>query len=316
MIGTLGKTLTTEQAEIIKAALYFDIFKYPLTADELFENSAISVAYQEFRKELDVLLKNKLLRQEGEFILCPERTKSDISRRLNGNAGAKGIMATAYKYSRIISSFPFVEGVCLSGSLSKNYYDKNGDIDFFIITKPGRLWICRTLLIFRYKLLPKQRKKFWCVNYFIASDNLTIPDINVFTGTELAYLIPTVNYPIYKKILEQNKWYKNKFPNKKEAAPQDCMNTPRPLLKSILEKILDGNLGTWLDNKLLEMTLKRWRKKYVHMGNEDFDLQFRSRKDACKRHVHGFQNKILVQWENRSREFERQFDVSLNIQAA
>lgn len=221
-------------------------------------------------------------------------------------------MATAYAYSRRIASFPFVEGVMLSGSLSKNYYDKTSDIDFFIVTKPGRLWICRTLLIIRYKLLPKHKKKYWCTNYFISSDNLAIPDINVFTGTELAYLIPTVNYPVYKKIVEKNMWYKKRFPNKKEAEPGHCIDLPQTFLKSLAEKLLKNRLGNWLDNVLLEYTLKRWRKKYPAMSNEDFDLQFRSRKDVCKRHTHGFQNKILVLWKNKTVEFEQRFNASLD----
>ena len=263
-------------------------------------------------EELDSLLKNSLLKEDGDFVLGPERSKSDITNRIRGNTGAKEIMATAFKYSRKIASFPFVEGVCLSGSLSKNYYDKNGDIDFFIITKPKRLWICRTLLILRYKLLPKHKKKFWCTNYFISSDNLRIPDVNEFTGTELAYLIPTVNYPIYKKIIEQNNWYKDKFPNKEEAAPDNCMDTPVTMFKSAVEYLLGGYIGARFDNYLLEITLNHWRKKYPDMNNADFELQFRSRKDVCKRHTHGFQNKVLVLWRDKTLAFEQKFNARLN----
>jgi len=311
MIDSLQLSLTRDQQEIIKAVLYFDVFKYPLTKDELFENSAIKISKGEFMRELDQLLLNGILKEDGEFILSIERTKDDLAKRINGNEGAKKIMPTALKYSRRIASFPFVEGVCLSGGLSKNYFDEKGDIDFFIITKPNRLWICRSLLIITYKLLPAHLKKYWCTNYFISSDNLSIPDVNVFTGTELAYLIPTVNYEIYKKIVSRNDWYKNKFPNKNEAMPDKCIALPQPFLKSLTETLLNGSLGSWLDDKLLGFTLRRWRKKYAGMNNEDFDLQFRSRKDVCKRHTHGFQNKILVLWDAKTLEFEKQFNAKL-----
>jgi len=312
MIGTSRISLTKDQIEILKAVLYFDVFKYPLSRKELFENSAISINEEKFEKELHSLLRESLLKEDGDFILTSERTRQDIDKRLKGNEGAQAVMDKAHFYSKKIASFPFVESVCLSGSLSKNYYDENGDIDFFIITKPKRLWICRTLLIARYKLLPKEKKKYWCTNYFISSENLTIPDVNVFTGTELAYLLPTVNYGIYKNILAKNAWYKKRFPNKEEANANKCIETPRTFLKALSEGALKGSFGNWVDALLLNYTLKRWRKKYPNMSDQDFDLQFRSRKDVCKRHTHGFQNKVLVQWAQKKQEFEQRFNVRLD----
>lgn len=291
--------------------LYFDIFQYPLTANELYENSAITISKTDFDAELITLLEEGHIKQEDGFILSNNATEKDIQKRLHGNEGAREIMATAYAYSKKIGKFPFVEGVCLSGALSKNYYDEKGDIDFFIITKPGRLWICRTLLILRYKFLPAHKKKFWCTNYFIASDDLAIPDINVFTGTELAYLIPTINYGAYKKIVSKNLWYKKRFPNKNEAPDVNCIDTPQPFLKSAVETILSGNLGKWIDNKLLFFTLKHWRKRYTELAAEDFEVQFRARKNVCKRHTKGFQNKILTAWEEKQTWYENKFNVSL-----
>lgn len=307
--------LTREQVEIIKAVLYFDVFKYPLNATELFENSAITISRREFEDELSDLLQKQLIRREGDFVFTTERRPSDIIKRINGNKGARDIMPLAYRYSKKMASFPFVEGVCLSGSISKNYFDEHGDIDYFVITKPNRLWICRTLIILRYKTLPKRLRRYWCANYFIASDNLNIPDMNAFTGTELAFLFPIVNYESYEMLLKQNAWYKLRFPNKPLAKRDGCMDTPSNGLRSLFELILKGPFGNWLDAFLLEFTLKRWRKKYPQMSDSDFELQFRSRKDVCKRHTHGFQNKILLQWQIKTREFEHKYKTSLQTEA-
>lgn len=287
------------------------MFKYPLTRTELYENSAITISKDQFEKELNILLKENFVKEEAGFLLNYERDAGDIDKRIRGNKGAMDIMTTAFHYSKKVASYPFVEAVMLSGSLSKNYYDSKSDIDFFIVTKPGRLWICRTLLILRYKLLSKTRKKFWCTNYFISSDNLAIPDINAFTGTELAYLIPAVNYEAYCKLMEQNKWYKIRFPNKAVAGPKNCLQPSTGIVKRSVEKFLSGGFGRWLDNFLLNFTLGRWRRKYAALSEEDFDLQFRSRKDVCKRHTHGFQNKVLVSWEKKVNDFERKFNTRL-----
>lgn len=311
MQKTAKLILSPQQIEIVKAVLYFDVFSYPLTCDELFENSAVTISRAAFDQELESLLRSAIFKKEGDFILPITGSEQSVEKRLKGNKEAANIMPTAYKYSRIIGSYPFVEGVFLSGALSKNYYDEHGDIDFFIVTKPNRLWICRTLLILRYKLLSAKKKKFWCTNYFISSDDLIIPDVNTFTGTELAYLIPTVNYTAYKKILQENSWYKHRFPNKAIAPDLNCIAPPTPLLKSIIETVLGGRLGKWLDDKLLFITLKHWQKKYPDLAAEDFELQFRSRKNVCKRHTKGFQNKILKIWDERQSAFEASFNVIL-----
>lgn len=305
MPETCVHNYSTDQLEIIKAVLYFEIFEYPLTVDELYENSAINLSRQAFDAEFQKLLEGTILSQSGNFVLSRNGKQSFITKRKNGNEAAGAVMPVAYRYSKKIASFPFVEGICLSGGLSKQYYDEHGDIDFFIITKPGRLWLCRTFLIIRYKLLPKHLKKYWCVNYFIASSNLPIPENNVFTGTEMAYLIPTVNYGIYENLLQQNAWYKKRFPNKAVRPNANCIATPEPWTKRLAEWFLGGRFGDVVDDWLLRTTLKHWRKKYPEMQEEDFELQFRSRKDVCKRHTKGFQNVVLGKWEQKQQEYEK-----------
>ncbi len=305
MSETCVHNYSTDQLEIIKAVLYFEIFEYPLTVAELYENSAINLSRQAFDAELQRLLEDTILSRSGDFVLSRNGKEHFITRRKQGNEAAGAVMPVAYRYSKKIASFPFVEGICLSGGLSKQYYDEHGDIDFFIITKPGRLWLCRTFLIIRYKLLPKHLKKYWCVNYFIASSNLPIPENNVFTGTEMAYLIPTVNYGIYENLLQQNAWYKKRFPNKAARPNANCIATPEPLMKRLAERLLGGRFGNVVDDWLLRTTLKHWRKKYPEMREEDFELQFRSRKDVCKRHTKGFQNVVLSKWEQKQQEYEK-----------
>ena len=303
--------LTQTQKEILKSLLYFDIFKYPLTRNELFQYSATKTNLANFELELTNLLQKGIIKEVEGFILTLERSSSDIIRRLKGNEGAAKMLPVALKYSRKIAAFPFVEAVCLSGSLSKNYFDDKSDLDYFIITKPNRLWLCRTFIILYYKFLSSSRKKLLCANYFISADNLVIPDINAFTGTELAFLIPTVNYPLYQNLIEKNNWYINGYPNKNAMTGDHCIDTPQPLTKRVIHFLLQGAFGNWLDNQLLQITHQRWRKKYPNMNDADFELQFRSRKDVCKRHSHGFQNKIILLWQNNLDAFESKFKFSL-----
>lgn len=300
-----------QHLEIIRTVLYFDVFRYPLTIPELYENTALNVSVVEFRLLIDELVAKGVLLERSGFILSAGREQADIEKRLNGNKGANAIMPTAYRFSNRIAGFPFVEGICLSGALSKNYYDEQGDIDFFIITKPGRLWICRSLLILRFKLLPASKKRFWCTNYFISSEDLRIQDRNAFTATELAYLIPVFNYEAYRKLMAANDWHRAAFPNKQPAPDSNCIPAKQNLFKSLTERALRGRTGDWLDNWLLTMTLRHWRKRFSNMADEDFELQFRARKNVSKRHTKGFQNKVLTLWEERKKHYEQRFGISL-----
>lgn len=308
---TITNTVSLTQAGILKALLYFNVFRYPLTADELFEKTQVPVKRITFDAELQKLQDMGMIRQERGFVLPMAESTADIDKRLKGNQGAARIMPTALEYSRRIAGFPFVEGVFISGGLSKNYFDENSDIDYFIVTRPGRLWICRTLLILRYKTLSGSKKKFWCTNYFITSNNLTIPDQNAFTSSELAHLIPMIGHKVYRQLLESNAWYKSTYPNMPEVLASPHMQPQTGVFKKIAEWLMGGRFGASLDNRLLNWTLKRWRNKYPDLSDEDFDLLFRTRRDVCKRHQYGFQNKVLTMWTGKIKKFEEHFNVQL-----
>lgn len=291
--------------------MYFDVFSYPLNATELYANAPVDMTEGDFQEALSCLEQKGLLKKREAFFLMPHTPDTVIERRRKGNEGAARMMPEAQAYSMKIAAFPFVEGVCLSGGLSKNYYDKDGDIDYLIMTRSDRLWVCRTLLIIRYKLLPASRKRFWCINYFIGASALRVPDTNYFVSTELSHLIPTVNYQFYDDMLNANSWYLKHYPNKARIPAGESADLPSGITKRTIEWLLSGAFGAWLDDRLLTYTLRRWRAKYPEMSDEDFELQFRSRKNVCKRHTHGFQNKVLNMWEEKIRLFEVTHALSL-----
>jgi predicted nucleotidyltransferase len=47
-------------------------------------------------------------------------------------------MELARKKAAFISKFPFIRGIFVSGSLSKNYADDKSDLDFFVVTSDGQ----------------------------------------------------------------------------------------------------------------------------------------------------------------------------------
>jgi hypothetical protein len=312
MSSALHITHTRCRSEIIRAILYFDIFSYPLKRREIYENAALECTMAEMDAEIDLLIAEGVLRQSEGLVMMSWLPDAAAERRREGNRRAGEMLPLALQYSRRIARFPFVEGVYLSGGLSKNYFDERSDIDYFIVTRTGRLWICRTLLILRYKLLPRGKKKFWCTNYFVSADELRIPDVNRFTATELSHLVPTVNYPLYRRLLRENDWYRLHLPNKQPAAAGICLPEQRGAGKCFAEYLFPGIIGDLVDDLLLKVTLRHWRRKFPEMPEEDFLLQYRTRKTVCKRHNTGYQNKVLSAWKDKQLQFEARFNLSLS----
>jgi hypothetical protein len=304
-------TTTVNQKNVLKTLLYFDVFNYPLKFGEVFENMPVVISEEDLRDDLRYLIEEGLIKEEKGFYLLPSAPSANIARRLKGNEGALQAMQKAYYYSKKIASFPFISGVYISGGLSKNYYDEHSDIDYFIVTKANRLWLCRTIFILYYKTLSAKEKNNFCLNYFISEADLMISDRNDFVATELAYLLPTVNYTLYKRILEENNWYRTKFVNKAELNGENCIGTPSPWYKTIAEILFFGKFGNWMDDQLLYITLKHWQKKHPELTQQDFDLQFRSRKHVCKYHSKGYQNKVLTSWNEKIKSFATQFQIEL-----
>lgn len=257
-----------------------------------------NLSLMELSKHLDDLVKEeKVFDVEGFYLLKNEPQL--IARRKKGNLKAEELMKKAHKNASFISSFPFVKGVYVSGSLSKGYIDGDGDIDFFIVTKPNRLWIARTFLILYKKVFLLNSKKYFCVNYFIDDEQLEIKDKNIFTATEITTLLPMVNEQIYAQFLEANEWVKEYYPHFSKRDTSTTNQRKKTWLGQSLEKILSGSFGDRLDAAFMKRTLKRWQNKFHHLSDEEMELLMRTNRRVSKHHPSDFQTKVLNRYQEK-----------------
>jgi hypothetical protein len=306
------QSLDSVSSAVLKTLLYFDIFYHPLTAEEIFSflSSAHATKY-ETEQAFARLLRSGMIRTMGNYFFVSS-DPSLIQRRRAGEIAAVNALRKAEKYSRIIASFPFVRGVFISGSLSKGYMDKESDIDYFIVTEPERLWLSRMLLVLFKRIFLFNSHKYFCVNYFVSTDGLSIPDRNVFTATELVSVIPTYNYLLYEKFLEQNPWTQDFLPNAIQRDDKYCVSRSKFVPKRILERIFSGKAGNHLDELCFRITLKYWKRKFSHFDANEFDHKLRSRKNVSKHHPLGYQQKVLKAFEEKLRWFETKYGVDLS----
>lgn len=295
---------------LLKPILYFSLFKYPLTEEEIFAFSEAN-SKDQIKEELNDLVSNQVIYKIDEFYLI-DNDESQIKRRLSGNQMAKDIHKKATTVSRFISKFPYVEGVGISGALSKGYYDDEGDIDFFIMTTPKRLWIARTLLILYKKIFLLNSKKYFCVNYFISTNSLEIEEKNRFTATELTTMLPMYGNGSFYDFYEQNKWVYNYLPNKSLSEGLTKMSlVKKPLFTKFLESILNTKLGDWLDSFFLKITYKKWKVKFNKLEDKHFNIALKSTKNVSKHHPLNFQRKVIERLNDKYDEVKEKHNIHL-----
>ena len=303
---------STLAGAILRSLLYFDIFQYPLTLSELYKYCPYKSSVIEISVQLEALQSIGYVKRDGGYYcINSENTSAFVDRKVKGIIEAKRMLKMAGHFSKFISYFPFVRGICLSGSLSKGYADSKSDIDYFIITEPGRLWLCRTILVLFKKLFLFNSHKYFCVNYFIDTNTLEIPDKNTFTATELVSIIPTYNHTLYKQLMLANGWTDKYLPNSTLKKSENVGHENTSAIKRFAEKMFSGKLGDKLDDKCFHLTLSQWKKKFKDFDPDQFDLRLRSRKNVSKHHPLGFQEKVLKGIEKQIKDFEDKYNISL-----
>jgi len=246
---------------ILKVLVYFDIFNYPLTEKEI--RSFLDSYYDEFefKDSFNQLLRSHRIFQLQEFYSL----QNDVSlakRRKKGNELAATLLIKAEKIATLFYKFPYVRAVGVSGSVSKNFADENADIDYFIITKANRLWIARTLLhLYKKNPFLKNRNAHYCMNYFVDEEDLLIEEKNVYTATELFTIIPIAGNGSMTNFFKTNTWSFIYFPNKALPTVKEDIKKTSPWFKKLAESILNNKLGNSLDNYLMGLTSRRWKKK-------------------------------------------------------
>lgn len=236
-------SLDDVQQAVLRTLAYRQVFNCPLSADEIWrflDTPWVSVG--EVATALQQL-------QTAGLVACREGTywiaamDDPTERWLANRARADEAMPQALAVGRGLMRLPFVDGVAISGSLSKRSLAEDGDFDFLIITRPGRLWLVYVLLRSYRKRLPSPQML--CSNYLLASHKLALERRDAFTAMELATLIPVAGADVLSRLQQANPWVDAYLPNRQAPAPID--EPVRTAWRSLTEGLLRGALGRLLD---------------------------------------------------------------------
>ncbi|MBP8979393.1 hypothetical protein KBG23_02855 [Candidatus Dojkabacteria bacterium] len=116
----------------------------------------------------------------------------------------------------------FVKFIGVSGSVGSGFAKDDDDIDVFVVTRNGTMWLYRALVkiknIFHRKIRIKGEKDVkdkLCLNLIAEERGLTF-DADMFNFNELMYLIPIYNEKYINYIYSQNKWLDTEYKVKKD----------------------------------------------------------------------------------------------------
>jgi hypothetical protein len=283
------------EISILKTVSYFDVFSYPLTSDEIIFFLDQPAEEKDINLALDYLVETEHLFQLDNFYSIRNDPKI-AGRRRHGNKLAAQHIKKAKAVAKFLSWFPYIRGIAISGSLSKNFADEDSDLDFFIITAANRLWIVRILYTVLFKMATAARVKNWfCLNYFIDEEKLEIREQNLFTAVEIATLMPLKGEAVFKNFFQANEWVYQFLPNHK--TDYTCLKDASSVLpKRIAEWMMNAEAGDKLDDKLHLFFKRRFQKILSENKLSEKGLtigSFEADKHACKPLPQYFQPVIL-----------------------
>jgi len=295
------------ESSILKTLAYFDIFSYPLPASELREFCGQKLTDEEFRVVIKNLLAADCVFELNEFYSL-QNDLSIAENRRKGNERAAQVFPRAFRIGRFLYKFPFVRGVAISGSLSKNFADKNGDIDFFILTVSNRLWVSRTFMhLFKKLTYVFGKQHSYCMNYYLDETALEIEEKNVYTATEVKTLVPVAGSKTLEVFFEKNKWADEWLSNVKSKEKK--IADPGSAIKRFFESVLNNRMGETLDNYFFRVTTKRWLRKESR-GKKNVKgrvMNLLTSKHFAKSNPDFYQERIIEKYENKLEELRRQW---------
>jgi hypothetical protein len=296
--------------DILATLTYFNMFDYPLRKSEIFIFLGHCDDFHEFELALNNLINESAIFKIGDFYSL-YNNYALAARRYKGNGKATLMLKKAEQAANIISAFPFVKGVAVSGSLSKYFADDNTDIDFFIITSANRLWIARTFLhIFKKITYLFNMQDLFCMNYFVDEAELCILEKNIYTATEIATILPLRGPKIFDIFFKVNNWTRTYFPNKYMYIPP-AYKIRSTWFKYIAEKTFDNRFGNSLDNFLMNLTAKSWNTKTRtnKKNSKGMLMSMHTGKHFSKPNPDIFQKRLLQRYENHLAEIFKRYEL-------
>jgi hypothetical protein len=233
------------EVAVLGAVLYADIFDYPLTASELHhflldETASLAMV----QTALDApWLAERLVCQRGYWAL--RGREMIVPLRQARAAASEALWRVARRWGRVVGALPFVRMVAVTGALAVDNSDYSDDVDFLIVTEPGRVWLARAFAIGLVRLARLFSARL-CPNYVLARSALSQTPHDLYIAHEVAQMRPLVGRGVYAEMRAANEWTRLYLPQAaRPLRPVEELTPPFALrlAQRLAERLLSGRLG-------------------------------------------------------------------------
>lgn len=253
---------------VLKTLAYFDYHNHPLTFAEICRyllaiEGVSDPREEEVLKTLENLAAEGKIGEENGFYFLAGRKHLVLRRHENYIYYLNRIFRAA-KFIKILKYVPYIRSIILSGSTAAMYGDAKGDIDFFVITKPNRIWLARLFLAGATQILGIRRygdkiTDRICLNHYLAEGQT--PEIK-YRPLDYASMICLLNPEPAREMLASLTWLKDHLA-KDPGILSDSVLTQKgsKIIQPLLEGVLEI-LGAHFWNKMAS----RYQKKRIKIS--------------------------------------------------
>jgi hypothetical protein len=282
---------------ILLTLAYADLFDYPLSRAEIHRyliGCASSVAAVREMLEEDAELHARLERT-GDWFHLPGRRGIVETRRFRMQSSAQ-LRAEARPYVGAIVRLPLVRFVAVTGALAMDNAEPGADVDLFILARPGRLWLCR-LLVLAVVRIAALRGRSICPNFMLSTDQLALRERNLFTAHEFAQLAPIEQTAWYHAFRAANSWTLEVLPNARDG--RAAAVAPKRWLSRIASDLLATTLFDPIERWEMDRKLRRLGARARREGG---NVAFT--KHECRGHFAAHDATILAAFAARAADIE------------
>ena len=290
------------QAAILKTLLYADIFDFPLLETEithyLIEARATPEAVHAALTG-DGWLAERITARDGFY--CLRGREDTVARRRERDRASAALWPTARGWGQVLACLPFIRSVIVTGALAAGNPARDDDIDYLIVTAPGRLWLARALCttIVRLAGLTHQRL---CPNYLLAETRLALDERNLFTARELAQMKPVYGSRVHQRMRDENDWAAAYLPQARYPQASGAHDEPGLIgrwLKSAGEHLLGGRWGERVEGWIQRRKITQLKREApAHADTIVLSP------DCCKGHFDGHGRRILDAYAARLARYQ------------
>lgn len=266
--------LTPRREAVLKTLAYSGVFKYPLSAAQIYTNliSQSHFSSKQIRKELKELVKEKIVAEKDNKYALNQVELVDIKERIRET---ELTVKRNKKIFEALENIPWIKMIAITGSTANYNNERDSDIDLLFVTAKNRVWLTRGFVFLFLKLmnkLPKNHKaREICPNIFIDEKNLSWvkKKRNLYVAQNIISMQPIfVKDDMYFRFIHANSWIKSYYKNFKflTSGKFSKPSSSESLFMNLIENLAMKMQLSYMKNKI---TTEVASKNLIHFNKND-----------------------------------------------